>query len=169
MQRSCGLLGLASGGLGDFACPFFSSRKDAEPQRNTRLLTTFYFGEISIYCSRGVLPRRTVGQYANRKSSLNSPFAPEEQYLFFAQRNYGPLGMTSGGLCGLASLRALFFFLLAKTYRPACGRQAQRNCGPLGLTSAGREPARKCQSFTNKLHVTKLVILCTFLELLLAV
>jgi len=33
-------------------------------------------------------------QYANRKLSLNSPFAPEEQYLFFAQRNYGSLGMT---------------------------------------------------------------------------
>ena len=40
-------------------------------------------------------------QYANRKSSLNYPFAPEEQYLFLSQRpvrrggqeqiNYGPL------------------------------------------------------------------------------
>jgi hypothetical protein len=33
-------------------------------------------------------------QYANRKLSLNSPIAPEEQYLFFAQRNYGSLAMT---------------------------------------------------------------------------
>ena len=33
-----------------------------------------------------------------------------------AQRNCGPLGLTSGGLCGLATLRAKYFFLfLAKT------------------------------------------------------
>jgi hypothetical protein len=30
------------------------------------------------------------------------------------QRNCGPLGMTAGGLGGLAALRALLFFLLAK-------------------------------------------------------
>ena len=30
-----------------------------------------------------------------------------------------------------------FFFLLAKTYRPACCRQAQRNYGLLGMTSEG--------------------------------
>lgn len=96
----------------------FYSRKDAKPQRKARLLQLSALGKFQFIA--------TEEQYANRKSSLNSPFAPEEQYHFFAQRNNGPLGMTSGAICYLsrritgacsAAAEDLFFsfFLLAKT------------------------------------------------------
>jgi hypothetical protein len=35
--------------------------------------------------------------------------------------------LQAGGLGGLAALRAKYFFTLAKTRPPACGRQAGRN------------------------------------------
>ena len=68
---------------------FFSQRRRAclsagRPQRNARLLTIFCFGEISIYCSRGAIS-------------------------FFCAGSCGPLGLASGGLGGLATLRAIFF------------------------------------------------------------
>jgi hypothetical protein len=52
----------------------------AKPQRKARLLQLSALGKFQF-----IAPEE---QYANRKSSLNSPFAPEEQYHFFAQRNY---------------------------------------------------------------------------------
>ena len=66
-----------------------------------------------------VLPRRIAGPprriFYSRKGAKT-------------QRNSGPLGLTSGGLGGYATLRAIlfFFFILAK---PACrqtGRQAAK-------------------------------------------
>ena len=70
---------------------FFSQSRRAclsagRPQRNARLLTIFCFGEISIYCSRGAIS-------------------------FFCAGSCGPLGLASGGLGGLATLRAIFFFV----------------------------------------------------------
>ena len=55
----------------------FSSRKDAKPQRKARLLQLSALGKFQF-------------------------IATEEQYHFFAQRNNGPLGMTSGALCYLS-------------------------------------------------------------------
>ncbi len=101
VQWSCGPLGLASGGLGGLAtlepapqncgsaAADFFSRKDAEPQRNScqffapsLLCELFFFFFLFAKTYRPACCRQ-------------------------AQRNYGLLGMTSGGLCGLASLRDL--------------------------------------------------------------
>jgi len=63
------------------------------------------------------------------------------KYFFFsrkAPKKSWSLGLPTGGLCGLAALRAfLFSFFLAKTQIPAYRRQAQRNYGQLGLTAEG--------------------------------
>jgi hypothetical protein len=68
-----------------------------------------------------------------------------------AQRNYGLLGMTSGGLCGLASLRDLLFFILAKTQSLPIGRPTY----PPRQTGAKKDKALK-----NFLHWEN-VIFCS--------
>ena len=76
-----------------------------------------------------VLPRRIAGPprriFYSRKGAKT-------------QRNSGPLGLTSGGLGGYATLRAILFFFFLRA-KPTCrqtgrqdlpaDRQAQRNCG----------------------------------------
>jgi hypothetical protein len=82
---------------------FFSSRKDAEAQRNCGPLGLTSGG----LCGLAALqPVRSGGRLI--------------YFLFYSrndaekQRNCGPLGLTSGGLCGLAALRALFFFFFSQ-------------------------------------------------------
>ena len=118
--------------------PFiFSSRKDSHPQSRN--------------WGNSPLTRGLGGLFSSRKDAKaqrnNSQFfAPSllcELFFYFfllaktyrpvrcgrqAQRNYGLLGMTSGGLCGLASLRDLLFFLLAKAQSLPLGRP-QSNVG----------------------------------------
>ena len=89
---------------------FFSSRKDLPAVGN---------------CKEIVLAR-----YFFRRPLRLPCFARPILFLFSQRRRDAKelcsLGITSGGLCVLATLRALFFFF---SQRPACGRQLQRNCG----------------------------------------
>jgi hypothetical protein len=85
-------------------------------------------------------------QYANRKSSLNSPFAPEEQYHFFAQRNNGPLGMTSGAICHLSRRITGACSAEIRVRRGGlCGfaalRPAPKNCGATNILFSSRKDA----------------------------
>jgi hypothetical protein len=105
------------------ACPaelrgailFFSSRKDAEAQRNCGLLGLTSGGLCGFPTLRAIL------FFYSRKGAET-------------QRNCGFLGLTSGGLCGFPTLQPapqncgeLFFFFFSQRRRdlPAVGRRKE--------------------------------------------
>jgi hypothetical protein len=124
---------------------FTLAKAQAEPQRNC---------SPPLVCHGGFLPVCLPEAFAALRANyfyLLSQRRRAAKKLWFARFDFRrPLRL------GVFARHILFFFFIIA--------KVQRNCGLLGLNSVGREPARKCRSCSNKLHVAKLVILYTFLE-----